>query len=52
MKSKQNKSIIETIHVVSKKNKVFIKSNTESNKWHSINFQWIPVFELNKTMNH
>jgi hypothetical protein len=44
MKTKKTKTTINTIHVVSKHDKVFVKSNTETNAWRLINFQWIPVF--------
>lgn len=47
MKIKNKKITLNTIHVVSKNNTVFMKSDTET----PINFQWIPVFDLNRTLN-
>jgi len=51
MKTKKDKTIERVIQVVSKNNTVFIKSNTETNKWHPISFQWVPVCELKKNIN-
>jgi len=48
---KTNKAILRAIHVLSKINTVFIKSNTDTNEWHPINFQWIPAIELVKNIN-
>ncbi len=52
MMKKTKKAInkMNTNHVISKNNKVFIKSR--SNEWFPINFQWIPIVKLNETMNH
>jgi len=46
---------IKTTHVYTKNNKVFLKNNSsnkslESDEWYPINFQWIPVIELQKSL--
>ena len=51
MKTKMDKTILRVLHVVSKNNTVFIKSNTETNEWHPINFEWIPLIEFDKNLN-
>lgn len=60
MKKKGNKSIIKTKHVFTKNNQVYLKmnkhdpiKNKESDnqkEWFPINFQWIPVIELQKNL--
>tara|TARA_R110002050_G_scaffold233063_2_gene368752 strand:- start:21836 stop:21988 length:153 start_codon:yes stop_codon:yes gene_type:complete len=49
MKIKKLSDKMNAVHVISKDNKVFIKS--ETNEWYPINFQWIPIVKLNKIMN-
>ena len=51
MQTEKDKTIERVIQVVSKNNTVFVKSNTETNKWHPTSFQWVPVFEHNKNLN-
>ncbi|MEC3908145.1 hypothetical protein VOI54_14030 [Tamlana sp. 2201CG12-4] len=51
MKNQKNSKKLNAIRVVSKNNQVFVKSNTELNEWYPINFQWIPVIQLNKSLN-
>lgn len=53
IKPEFNKSKIEVSSqfVFSENNKVLINIDRNSNEWNQINFQWIPVFELNKSMN-
>ncbi len=43
---------IKTKHVFSENNKVSIKGDNGENIWYPINFQWIPVTNLNDIMNH
>ena len=52
MKTK-SKSVEKTKYVFSKDNEVFMKENTqgEKEKWHPINFQWIPVVRLSNEFN-
>ena len=38
-------------YVHSKGNKVYLKMDNETNEWYPINFQWIPIMELDKNMN-
>ncbi len=40
-----------TRYVHSKNNKVYLKIDNETNEWYPINFQWIPIIELNKNLN-
>ncbi|WP_158655085.1 hypothetical protein [Flavivirga eckloniae] len=49
IKKKTNGMNSQYVH--SKNNKVFIKIDKESSEWYPINFQWIPIVELNKNMN-
>ncbi|MFI1773717.1 hypothetical protein [Thalassobellus citreus] len=48
MKIKTLSDKINSVHVISKNNKVFVKS--EANEWFPINFQWIPITKLNDAM--
>ena len=48
-KKKSNRMNSQYVH--SKNNKVYLKMDNESNEWYPINFQWIPIMELNKNMN-
>lgn len=51
MAIKRTFNTLNSLHVISKNNSVFIKSKTNEDEWHPINFQWIPVVKLNETMN-
>lgn len=53
-------SAIETRHVFTENNQVFLKhdsienmqiANKNKEEWHPINFQWIPVIKLNENLN-
>ncbi|MEP5341323.1 MAG: hypothetical protein ABJL44_17170 [Algibacter sp.] len=50
MKKNQD-SKINTKHVFLKNNKVFTKMSTDDTVWFPINFQWMPMIELQKQMN-
>ncbi|MDO6808983.1 hypothetical protein Q4603_10185 [Zobellia galactanivorans] len=63
MKTKQKKicshchDVIETQHVFSENNQVFLKNNCSNNtlteeQWSPINFQWIPVVQLQERLTH
>lgn len=48
---------INTIHVYTKNNKVFLKKNTSTNnfkkeEWYPINFQWIPIIKLQNNLKN
>lgn len=51
---------INTQHVFSKSNQVYLKKDTNevcpidnnNDEWFPINFQWIPIVELNSIINH
>ncbi|MFC4096833.1 hypothetical protein [Euzebyella saccharophila] len=44
--------VIETRHVFSKNNQVFLKStDLLSNDWSPINFQWIPVLKMREQLD-
>ncbi len=53
-------NVIDTQHVFSKNNQVYLKKDTNeatlidnnNNEWFPINFQWIPIVELNNNFNH
>lgn len=52
--------VIETQRVFSENNQVYLKKDTDgsfikdkrNNEWFPINFQWIPIVELNNNFNH
>ncbi|MUH38136.1 hypothetical protein D9O36_19975 [Zobellia amurskyensis] len=49
--------VIETQHVFSENNQVFLKNNftrnsTVEEEWSPINFQWIPVVQLQERLTH
>lgn len=47
----KNKNVINTQIVFAEKGQVFINSDTNTEEWHPINFQWIPIINLHKKMN-
>ncbi len=49
---KKKTNSLNSLYVHSHNNKVFLKIDNEANEWYPINFQWIPVMELHKEMNH
>jgi len=42
---------INSQFIFSKNNIVLINNSREKDKWHPINFQWKPIFELKKEIN-
>lgn len=46
-----NTKKIKTQYVFSKDNTVSILINAETNIWSQVNFQWIPIAKLNKSMS-
>ncbi len=42
---------INSQYVFAENNKVLLRIDAEANTWYPINFQWIPVIKLNKSMN-
>lgn len=50
MKTRKLNAIINTKYVFSKNNQVSLKNKVDD-EWFPINFQWIPIVELNKNMN-
>ncbi|WP_276166868.1 hypothetical protein [Zobellia alginiliquefaciens] len=49
--------VIETQHVFSENNQVYLKNDSNSNRlnveeWSPINFQWIPVTQLKERLVH
>ncbi|NMH89549.1 hypothetical protein [Flavivirga algicola] len=51
MMNKKKTNGMNSQYVHTKNNKVYLKIDHEINEWYPINFQWIPVIELNKNMN-
>lgn len=47
--NKHKRHYLNSHHVVTKKNTVFIK--TETDEWYPINFQWISVVNLQNEMS-
>ncbi|GAA3639938.1 hypothetical protein [Flavivirga jejuensis] len=50
MTFKKKSNDMNSLYVHSKNNKVYLKMDSDSNVWSAINFQWIPIIELNKNM--
>jgi hypothetical protein len=50
MKTKKWSNTINTIHVVSKKDKVYMKDHLKTDTWYPINFQWIPLVRLQQNI--
>ncbi|WP_303317591.1 hypothetical protein Q4Q34_16880 [Flavivirga abyssicola] len=51
MASKKKSNRMNALYVHSKDSKVYLKTDNEANEWYPINFQWIPIIDLNKNMN-
>ncbi|WP_170179809.1 hypothetical protein [Flavivirga rizhaonensis] len=49
MTYKKKSNRMNALYVHSKDNKVYLRMDNEANE--PINFQWIPIMELNKNMN-